>query len=299
MNDFLEEWEWPDPNDRRYLVEPFESGPFAWRGEQVMVTICVVHYRIFFRPDSSANNYTYAFFGNSPEFLMGEGAATKEKARHLLLKAATGNLVPLRFFWLASYRPCWIFSSRCAWSYSKYPSGIFRLPFDENEASATIYQWLQESWGDKNSEARFAYDWCNWSYQKHFDFLCEKLVGLRELMEMARLVAICEELDEDYEWYLGTENLASEIRGTTRQFFPSEEFAARFQRWSNILNSHFDLVPLDENEPLCLLEYAQLQLSHLKVRGENATAHERIEAALKLREWLRKNAPDRMDLLSD
>ncbi len=186
-------------------------------------------------------------------------------------------------------------------------SSEIRLPVPRDEfrdwRSKRITQWLLKQWQDKESELSFVAQWEKWGQEEKINFVQEHIPGLKELLQLMTWVLQSETLLQTgyWSWYLDENNSGFHLRSNGGAL-DDDEVPTPFKKWREFLISRFTpLPPMNRNNlPLCIEEFEQMQRSHIVAYVDDAESlmqHERIEARLRLREWLEQNAPDRMDLL--
>ncbi len=158
-----------------------------------------------------------------------------------------------------------------------------------DNSSDAVWKWLQNQWSKPESEVRFSWNWQGWNKEDKHRFYCEHVPGWRELHDLMRWVAQVEGLPEGTNWW------ESHI-----YLIGHPEIEARLSLWSEVIFRQFrGFKPFPAKSPLCLVQHSQAVLEHPHVEGQTTSSHEQLEARFKLREWLERNAPERMDLLPD
>lgn len=162
-------------------------------------------------------------------------------------------------------------------------------PHATDKSPSVVWDWLEKQWSKPTSEVRFSWDWHRWNKEDKHHFYCKHVPNWRELHDLMRWVAQVEGLPEGATWWEGHIYLIEH-----------PEIETRLSLWSEVLFQQFQgFKSFPQNSPLCLAQHSEAMLEHPHVEGQETSSHERIEARLRLREWLQQNAPDRMDLLPD
>lgn len=148
----------------------------------------------------------------------------------------------------------------------------------------------------------FAAHWATWSENKRCEFLYPQDGGINELRRLMKWVAQSDtQLHEAAAIYLDPQAdllwlLQGHCRGAydafKRPFSSVIPMVTRHSlRWQYFLADRFLPLPALEtaNLPDSVREFDTQLHETIKVRVAIPTAHERLEAALNLRDWLRKN----------
>lgn len=155
------------------------------------------------------------------------------------------------------------------------------------------------------ADARFEEHWATWSEEKRCQFLYPEHGGINELRRLMRWVAqsdaqlheaaaIYLEPQTDLIWFLQGRCCGYNEVSTSpfAPFSPSIPMGTRHSvRWQYFLISRFFPLPALEmtNPPLYVQKFDAQLRNRWSVRVALPTAHERLEAALHLKEWARKN----------
>lgn len=152
------------------------------------------------------------------------------------------------------------------------------------------------------SEADFAAQWATWSEEKRCQFLYPQDGGINELRRLMKWVAQSDaQLHEAAALFLDPQtDLLWRLQGHCRgfqasafsPFYSAIPMGTRHSlRWQYFLAARFlPLPPLKTAYPLPIVQEFDNQIrEELSVRVAIPTAHEQLEAALNLRDWVREN----------
>jgi len=308
MSDFeLEAWEIPPGVDASQTSQAvFASEMEQWKEGKAQMMLRSVprspsEMWVFFRPsDGSGINFLACESERGSPIRPVEFSRDFFRNRRYLFFALRHGSLPGRVFFLDD--AC-VFINENEGGWFGKELAPFLLPFSHLEApSKTIFDWIKEQKNDVNSEVRFALGWSNWDDETRAHHADGVLPEWRELRRLMRAVALLDpELNEGLVWHLGDEKCPSGVGDNPPHHllpFSYDQLAARLQRWSEVFKPHFFPFPLlPENAPLVLQNYFADAANTLSVRGEGASAHQKLEARLQLRQWLERNAPDQIETM--
>ncbi len=94
------------------------------------------------------------------------------------------------------------------------------------------------------------------------------------------------------EWLIGDDFAASSISpceapGSSPPKIPID-LEARFALWRELLLHQFPIIETFQTVPVCARRAFESGF-RIAIQGQDATAHEQLEAALNLRDWLQKH----------
>lgn len=293
----IETWEVPPGVDANQMTVPIEFGPVEWNGAQTLISARWLELPsgealAFFRPHMGGMNFVVT---------REDGTALPVAKKHVNSKRL-GQIVRAapeerqsyfgRIFYCEG--ECLTFRDGCGhWSSQDFwqKEKPLRIPFDAmTEPSSRVFGWLQNQWRDANSQVRFSWEWARKSESQRDDWLGDVVPHWRELGQLMRAVAISVQLPPGARWIL--DHFDSHNH--------TPELLARLQPWRELLIKHFvPFSPLPDSYPQFLRDYFRFASGHVEVVGETTSAHQRLEAQLHLRQWLRQHAPDRLDLLGE
>ena len=294
MNFRLEKWEVPPGADIENVSVPIEFGPVEWNSEQTRVSARWLEFKsgealAFFRPHCDAINYVVtredetllhmaSKHVNSKILGQTVRSATCEEQSHF------GRLFYIHGEYLIFREGQGLWESQDYWQ----RESPLEIPFDANTtASIDVFDWLQAQWNDVDSEVRIAWEWNRKTEPEQTRWLGTIVPRWNELHDLMRAAACVAELPTGERWILNhfdTHNHAPELLG-------------RLQPLRKLFQARFSFAPLAESYPEFLREYFAMAARHVQVIGEEFSAHERLEAALFLRDWLAHNAPEQLDLI--
>lgn len=297
MNFELESWEIPPTAVTGKLTDATEYGPLNWRGETTMVSARLVPLNsqglawAFFRPHAGTTNFValqnnFTIAQNQTRSFQGHLKSTIERALE------NAEALAGRVFYVEG-QLCLLTGQGAAWAtpnpgYKTLNHAIFEIPFEPlTEPSARAFAWLTEQWRDPNSPVRFAAQWIKKSPEAREDYLREKVPQWRELTDLMTWITCAEALPVGKKWDLRHVPLRNR----------SLTISPRLHEWRDLLAIRFYPFTPPENLPRCLLDALRLAANNVSATGAETTAHEKLEAHLKLREWLRQNAPEHLDLV--
>ena len=295
MNFKLESWEVPPGADAENLSVPIEFGPVEWQAEQTMISARWLEVEAgkalaFFRPHSSAINYVLTHSEGTALYWVRQRINSKNLGELVRMAMAGDKFYNGRMFYCAD-KLLITRNSEYYWSASQdfyqkeYP---LQLPFDSTAKPSTyIFNWLQEQWNDENSEVRFSWEWNSKTEQEQNRWLGTIVPRWNELHDLLRAAACVAELPIGKTWILDHFDTHNH----------SPKLLARLQPWRELLQAHFSFAPLPAFYPKFLREYFQMAAIHVQIEGAEVSAHEQLEAALFLRDWLRIDAPDHLHLI--
>ncbi len=294
MSDFLlESWEVPRNADTSKKLLWADFGPVEWNSEKTLVAALGVRLQsgavvAFFYPEGVEANFAVLISQSLCPF---NARLDGGKLERVVRKAIRGEEFSFGRFFHLEGQTCLMRASETSWvaPRKQQSDSVFSLPFDVlADPSARVFDWLQTQWNISNSEVRFSWEWNRKSPSQRQTFLEEHVPRWRELSEMMRFAAIVEELPSEALWILDHVDTYNH----------SPDLLARLKPWRELLCAHFlPFEPFPVSAPECLRDYFAFISNHVSVVGQPLTRHERLEARLHLREWLERNAPERMELL--
>lgn len=202
-----------------------------------------------------------------------------------------------RFAVLLDAHAAWCWRSNLATG-TPFDPGFSSLAHGEGRGR----ELLLGEWNDEGSAARFAWEWAGWNDEKRKALCCGLEGDLGELARVMRWVLICSEplwnIGSRWVWTIHPEFAA---RGYVTNFHDSgRPFMLCLSAWQELLFACF--APgwradwLERHE--CVRDFwrrtGALESASM---DEAPTQHERLEAHLCLREWLQRNAPERLSEL--
>ncbi len=298
MSDFaLEPWEVPPGEEVKFASAPFSLGPIPWPEKEIEVVARAVFHApfsfvVFLKPQNQCKiNFVFVNQFGWRDFNI--PVNIQELTSSLRAALLRDPFSCGRSFFVEGTH---CFYNNKAWSWSKpNTSNIarFRVPPSlENKSSRKVFDWLCQQRADAESEASFAWRWSEKDYEDRFFSFCSYTPRWKLLIGMMNCIACSEGLYGRVIWYLGEEDSLFKF------LFLRAELVERLKAWGTFLTEFFLPLPaLPDDSPLCLLEHSKSAEARVRVVGIEPTQHERIEARLRLREWLQQNAPERMDLL--
>ena len=300
MNFRLESWEVPP--DAQISDVQASNSLIAWRGRPTPMALRVLRFDaktewIVFRPqDESATNYLAC--------LRRVGMPTRpghiRRALDVLPFALRWDFWPGRYFVLHR-RYCFVNQDECGWlGDDGNELARFDWPFEFFDTPApVIFAWLQAQWQQSDSPVRQAFEWSQWNEATRARRLPNWVLVWGEIQALMKAVACYDQqLTADTTWTLGDANTPSIVEKTAR--YPSfyhVELATRLQRWSELFNRHFFPLALNDDTPLFVRDVVAQHATTLRVKGEDSSAHQKLEGALYLRAWLARNAPEQLSLI--
>jgi hypothetical protein len=293
MSEFrLEPWELPPNKDSRKRTLVLEIGHVTWNGEETAISVRTMpllsrEVLILFRPHNTEANFMVSSGHTICPFEMQIGEGKLERIVHRAIK---GNEFSFRRAFYLKEQLCLMSTTDSVWVTPPNQSdSVFTLPFDAmTEPSSRIFSWLEQEWDKPDSEVRFSWQWSHKNSQERHEYLEELVPGWRELFELMRAAARVAELPECARWILDHVDTYNQPL----------KLLARLQPWKELLRLHFiPFEPFPESAPECLQDYFAFISNHVSVVGESTSNHERLEARHHLRNWLQRNAPERVDLL--
>ena len=298
MSEFkLEEWEVPPGVNGAGAADaepPLTCGPLRWKGGMTTFTLKLAPVSlnsatclIFFRANNSEKNYVIVSSGAICELSLFPADISQDDMKAALEEAIKGTRSSFGRLFYVQDEVCIVREKVACWVVPSDQMVIFRVPFNPMAGpSSRMFSWLQQEWKRLNSEVRFAWSWKRFSLDEKHEFFCEHVDCWREVHAMMRWVAQLEGLPDGTRWWLDFVELPD---------LPAVE--KRLLLWGEIVEMHyswlFNWPP--ESAPLCLLDYFECAVCHINIYGAATSTHERLEARLKLREWLERNAPERME----
>ena len=295
MNFKLEQWEIPSGADAENLSVPIEFGPVEWNGEQTMISARWLELDsgealAFFHPHCAEINYVVLDDNDGLLYERHKSANSKTLGWRARQGIENSALYCGRLFFCAGEAVV-TQNSIYHWSSSSdlYRKVVpLRLPFDSaNKTSASIYDWFQTQWNDRNSEVRFSWEWSRKDSGAREQYLGTIVPRWNELHDLMRAVSFVVQLPVGEYWSLYHSDALAH----------SPELRARLQSWRELLESHFSFEPLAEYYPQFLRDYCGFTFGHIAIEGVDFSAHQQLEARLTLRDWLKRNAPAHLDLI--
>ncbi|RYX86837.1 hypothetical protein EON83_01250 [bacterium] len=307
MSEFvLKPWELPP--DRTEINPPISVGPVYWQGEKTNLLLCRVERTqnrgfVFFRPQNEGDiNFVACDSQNRAPI---RPAFTKTPKWSWAFPKEVANTAAAywgRLFYVGD-ACCFINRNECGWLTEDEGFAAFALPFAHLTApSQCIFEWLTTELERPESEAKFALTWLDWDEKERSSYAESAFPSWQNLRVFLRAIAFNEEeLHENLVWYLGDQINPSSVGyspNAAKWSPPPQPLVTRLQTWSELIKPHYlPLPPIPEEISPLLRDYLIEEISTLRVSGEDANAHQKLEARLFLCDWLQENAPDRMNLL--
>lgn len=187
-------------------------------------------------------------------------------------------------------------------------SQSFFLEFERRELTNGGARWqrVQQEFQDKNSDLSFAYRSRNVPYTTYeqFSLLYESRSQYEEIDTVTRFVlmkAIENVRARGARWSISCHTNDTSVWVYDADQMTQNQVKSSLAAWSRFLEEF--TIPLTQprrDRHFSLQQNAWLKDFSLAVDVEaGASAHERLETRLFVREWLQQNAPDRIDLLKD
>ena len=298
MSDFaLESWEVPPGVDVGKAKTFGPVGPFAWKGARMMFLLKLVpvdstRSMVFFRANNQSKNYAVVSGGDTCQPTLLASQSPPEKAVRVLKHViGSGEGCFGRVFYLEG-ELCVARKKSMGWLKPVGYLAEFRVPFNPMAGqSVRVFEWLRKEWSKPKSEARFAYEWSRLDAEQTHEYYCQHVPHWREVHDLMRLVAQMEGLPEGQRWWHDHIELPDDPEREARFL----SWGARF--WEHYIGQYWSSKPFPSKSAKCLLESFETACYTANVKGTVTTAHERLEARLQLRDWLERNAPERMEEL--
>ena len=334
MEDFtLRAWELP-PHCKAPLVAPADATTeIEWRGlktEAIIRTVRIERgvFWVFFQlRDEPLSNYVMRNQTSWPikPWSWNNRPTTPELLRIVRIENEGRQLTSARFFYLREPQnavaffpfPDSEFVSEDGGWVDEYESLIDFKMRAATKAwdSPRLYDWLLKTWKKSNSEVHFSWQWSRWNHKYRHQWLYPEARGINELVQVMNWALQSEPTignDEEWRWYFDYDSRYDDS-GDADRFWPEE--MASHTPWTNVdmrqtsprlwrlrqffISYFLPLPPLRITKPpSCVRDFDDLNRSEIMARRKAQTAHEQLEAALHLREWLQdKAAPEEIERL--
>jgi len=301
MSDFeLEAWEVP-PGIEQGGSEPYAPiGPLSWKGRQMMFSFRLVNWDdirnvAFFRAQNGGINHVILDGAGFCIPWLFPSDLTQDKVADILRDSLNGKQFHYGRLFQVEDGLCIVEGKRIGWLNLRADLTILLVPFNPMVGqSERVFEWLQGQLNKPNSEVRFSYDWSCMGEEQIYQFYCECIPRWREIHEVMTWVAQLEGLPDGHPWWPNRIRLPE-----------APEIEKRLAMWGKALYFLFQPdgrrlfweLRFPKNSPKCLLKHFHGASSNIHIYGASASAHQRLEARLQLREWLEANAPDQIEKL--
>ena len=295
----LEKWELSPGAVPSLASAPVEIGEVTWKGVPTRFYARLLRISPissgknwgFVRAQGSDINFVVLDNNNRVSQLVPQLDEKRIKnLRQWISQTDTGDKIQLGRAFHLEGQLCLTVGDRAAWQISEQHERYdFETPFDvQTQPSADFFAWLREQWHDEKSSVRRAWNWNGQSPSQREQYLETLFPRWQKLRQLMRWVACVEAVPLGQKWTLQHTPLRNR----------SLAIAPQLWVWRDLLALHFlPLNPDSANFPHYINEALRRACDPVTIVVGETSAHEKLEARFLLRDWLRLNAPDQLDLI--